>query len=212
MFKKNWQFFEMDGAGAGDGGTPEPAPTEPTEGAPSLDGAGEAGGDNPLDAMKATLLNNDGEGENKPIEGVPETYEFKLDEGMEIDEAVGSELTAIGKELNISQAGMDKLLTLHNKVMANAVKQAEERVNTDYGECVKQGLTDEANVKAASMFIQNYGSRAALEALTASGVIFNPHVMKMFQSLAMAVKEDKGAGGQPAAQKTDIVDLIYGAK
>lgn len=214
MFR-NWhqQFFEADGAGGGGGAeTPIAAP----EGAPALDAGGsENTQPSSVDGAKDILLSNGEEGANnqdgQPA-GVPEAYEFKLGEGVAMNEAISSELTAVGKELNITQAGMDKLLTLHNRVMEGVTKQAEERVNADYGECEKQGLTDEVNVKAAGMFIQNYGSREALEALTASGVIFNPHVMKMFQSLAMAVREDKGAGGQPAAQKTDVVDLIYGIK
>jgi len=55
--------------------------------------------------------------EDAKLNEVPEAYEFKVPEGMELDKEVADEITPLFKDLNLSQSNADKLVQVYTDKM-----------------------------------------------------------------------------------------------
>lgn len=205
-------------AGGGDGsnGGGDPAAGNPGGGDPNSNGAGGGagnGGGNP----GGTPPDNNGFRKNPFGDGnpnntqpaIPDKYEFKLAEGLEIAPAVAEKFTGIAKELGLTQAGVDKLLDLHGQVMLEAVKQAEAQRDSWAEECSKQGLATPQAMANAKLAVDTFGGGEAMNILVQTGAAWHPAVQKMLQNIGSLLQEDNGPDGKPAGKQPSAADVMF---
>lgn len=225
MEKMLWRLIlqlhaEPGGApgGGGDGGNGGGSPAgNPGGGDPNNNGAGGAdngngnpgGGNTPGDdGFKKNPFGSDkpGDGNQKPQ--IPDKYEFKLAEGLEIAPAVAEEFTNIAKELGLSQAGVDKLVDLHGRLMLENVKAAEAQRSSWADECTKQGLATDQGMANARLAVNTFGGAAAMDALIQTGAAWHPAVQKFLQNIGSLLQEDAGADGKQGKQQS-AADMMF---
>lgn len=168
--------------------SPTPPPTDQTPPTPPTDQQTPPKPEDKAKPPTESLLNEKEEDKAKP-EGAPEKYEpFKLADGYELIPAVAEEAQALFKELDIPQAGAQKLVDFYVKNM-----QAVEDATYDEFDTLRGQWRDE--IKADPQFPQmktNIGK--ALAAFTAADPKEGPKVEAAFR----AAMNFTGAGDNPA--------------
>ncbi len=201
-------------ADGGDQGAPAgdlpPTGDGNVQGDPLADGGGDDG-------------NPDGGTEN----GAPETYEFKVPEGMEgltIDQAMADQFTPVFKELGLNQAQADKLVAAYAQKVAADTQTAQDamvaewqgrvrgweesaRKDAEYG-----GAEFDANLSIAKQALQRYSTPELDALLIETGLGSHPDLVRAFVRIGKATAEDRPApssdtGGQPAK---DHASVLYG--
>lgn len=207
-------------AGGADGGSGggSPAAGNPGGGDPNNNGTGGAGGAGGGAPGTGTQNNDDGFRKNpfgdgnsqqKPASAIPDKYEFKLAEGLEIAPAVAEEFTGIAKELGLTQSGVDKLVDLHGRLMLETVKAAEAQRDSWAEECSKQGLATPQAMANAKLAVDTFGGGEAMKILIDTGAAWHPAIQKMLQNIGSLLQEDNGADGKPAGQKPSAADMMF---
>lgn len=186
------------GADANAGGTPEPV---------LGGGTGDKADDNSDDGEDASKESGsegddgaDGEEGKDEDNSVPEgdaDYAFTLPEGVEMDEALASEMTPLLKELKIGQADANKLAA---SLTGYLQKQAETYMN-DYVTKV-EGWTEaakndkelgadwNATVAVANNGLQKFGTPELTAALAETGMSNNPEMIRFMYRVAKATGND----------------------
>lgn len=151
--------------------------------------------------------------EEKPTEGVPENYEFKLQEGFTLPKDVAEEIAPILKGMKLSQEQAQQLADAHMSIVKKERKAAEE-----FKTQLVQGWRDElkndpdfggANfdknsgyARRALKFMQSSDPKEAAELkdfLDHSGFGNAPPVIKAFARLGKRLAEDGILGGGEAS-------------
>lgn len=196
-------FFEADGAGGGG----EPAPSgDPfvTEPAPAAEPSGDptpAGDLDPTAPPKSVF--------DEPVV-VPDKYEFKLQDGLELTPELEADFTAIAKEAKLTQEQASKLIDLHSKVVLDVMHKQEEIVDGWTAECQKQGLISRENIAAAKLAVNTFGGGEAMQVLVNTGVGNHPAIQKMLQNIGGLLMEDQPPDGQaPKAKEPTDADLFF---
>lgn len=196
-------FFEADGAGGGG----EPAPSgDPfvTEPAPAAEPSGDptpAGDLDPTAQPKSVF--------DEPAV-VPDKYEFKLQDGLELTPELEADFTAIAKEAKLTQEQASKLIDLHSKVVLDVMHKQEEIVDGWTAECQKQGLISRENIAAAKLAVNTFGGGEAMQVLVNTGVANHPAIQKMLQNIGDLLMEDQPPDGQaPKAKEPTDADLFF---
>lgn len=196
-------FFEADGAGGGG----EPAPSgDPfvTEPAPAAEPSGDPtqAGDLDPTAQPNSVF-------NEPAV-VPDKYEFKLQDGLELTPELEADFTAIAKEAKLTQEQASKLIDLHSKVVLDVMHKQEEIVDGWTAECQKQGLISRENIAAAKLAVNTFGGGEAMQVLVNTGVANHPAIQKMLQNIGGLLMEDQPPDGQaPKAKEPTDADLFF---
>nr|DAI08304.1 MAG TPA: putative protease [Caudoviricetes sp.] len=203
MDKFTQVFFEADGAGGGG----EPAPSgNPfvTEPAPVVEPSGNptpAGDIDPATQPKSVF--------DEPAV-VPDKYEFKLQDGLELTPELEADFTAIAKEAKLTQEQASKLIDLHSKVVLDVMHKQEEIVDGWTAECQKQGLISRENIAAAKLAVNTFGGGEAMQVLVNTGVANHPAIQKMLQNIGGLLMEDQPPDGQaPKAKEPTDADLFF---
>ena len=202
----------------GDGGTGGGGPADNSGGGdPGSNGAGNpgaGGGDpgtgNPQGNDNGFRKNPFGDGNPQPKPPVlPDKYEFKLADGLELAPAVAEEFTGIAKELGLTQAGVDKLVDLHGRLMLESVKAAEAQRNGWADECAKQGLATPQAMANAKLAVDTFGGGEAMDILIKTGAAWHPAIQKMLQSIGSLLQEDTGTDGKPSGRTQSAADMMF---
>ena len=203
MNKFTQVFFEADGAGGGG----EPAPSgDPfiTEPAPAAEPSGDptpAGDIDPAAQPKSVF--------DEPAV-IPDKYEFKLQDGLELTPELEADFTAIAKEAKLTQQQASKLIDLHSKVVLDVMHKQEEIVDGWTAECQKQGLISRENIAAAKLAVNTFGGGEAMQVLVNTGVANHPAIQKMLQNIGGLLMEDQPPDGQaPKAKEPTDADLFF---
>jgi len=140
---------------------------------------------------------------------MPEHYEFKLPEGMQLDKEGFDVLEPLLKEAKVPQETAQRLVDLY-------IQRAEANRNADkaaYSEVVKSwteqtkadpeigGAKLAENLGLGARVINKFGTPAALEVLRDSGLMNHPEVIRMFVKLGRVISEDKFIEPAPGASK-----------
>lgn len=196
-------FFEADGAGGGG----EPAPSgDPfiTEPAPAAESSGDptpVGDLDPTAQPKSVF--------DEPAV-IPDKYEFKLQDGLELTPELEADFTAIAKEAKLTQEQASKLIDLHSKVVLDVMHKQEEIVDGWTAECQKQGLISRENIAAAKLAVNTFGGGEAMQVLVNTGVANHPAIQKMLQNIGGLLMEDQPPDGQaPKAKEPTDADLFF---
>lgn len=192
----------VDGGNAGDtnqGGAPS--------GDGKVDDKGTTGGD-----AGAGSKSEGGDGGNKPT--IPEAYEFKMPEGVEIDKDAAAEFSSIAKELKLDQAGAQKVADVAVKM---AQRQLEEHTKQVQGwvESAKSdkefgGAKFDENLATAKKALDAFGSPALRKVLDETGLTNHPDMIRTFWKIGQAISEDgkvmtAGSGANPPS----IEQIMY---
>ena len=180
-------------------GTPSNDAGEPTNtdsnAAPAAGTAATPGTDNQNAAAAGTQ-------DAKPTEPVvPESYELKMPDGVELDSAAAEEFTAIAKELKLDQAAAQKLADVGAK-MAQRQAEAHAQLVETWTEQVKTdkdigGDKLEENLGIARKAIDTFGSPELKALLNSTGLGNHPEVVKLAYKVGKAISEDRMVSGAP---------------
>ena len=171
-----------------------------------------------LDKLKAPVA----------LTGAPEVYsDFKLPEGFKPDAAALSELTPLFKELNLSQAGVEKLLAAQavrmTKTAAEAAKNHVVAWNKLMGDRLKTAQSDpevggsgnpdvfKQSVADAREGIRAFGTSALQAYLNTSEAGSHVEVIRALAAAGRAVKNDTlHLGGAPVkAEPKTLADRLF---
>ena len=203
MDKFTQVFFEADGAGGGGEPAPsgDPFVTEPT---PAVEPSGDptpAGDIDPATQPKSVF--------DEPAV-IPDKYEFKLQDGLELTPELEADFTAIAKEAKLTQEQASKLIDLHSKVVLDVMHKQEEIVDGWTAECQKQGLISRENIAAAKLAVNTFGGGEAMQVLVNTGVANHPAIQKMLQNIGGLLMEDQPPDGQaPKAKELGDAELFF---
>jgi hypothetical protein len=190
-----------ENANAGAGGTPNPDGAAPAGGAPT--------GDTLLNQNQGSAAAGDGQGTPPAGDGAqgsadkgaqgnqpaaPESYEFKMPDGVELDGKAAEEFTAIAKELKLSQADAQRIADVAVKMQqkqaethAEMVKGWAEGCKTDkeFG-----GDNLQQNLSVARKAIDTFGSPELKALLNSTGMGNHPEVVRFAFKAGKAISED----------------------
>jgi hypothetical protein len=146
--------------------------------------------------------------DTKPTEPVvPEAYELKMPDGVELDQAATTEFTAIAKELKLDQAAAQKLADIGAKMAqrqadahAQLVETWTEQVKTDK-EIGGDKLAE--NLGVARKAIDTFGSPELKALLNSTGLGNHPEVVKLAFKVGKAISEDGFVSGSPKGNTTN---------
>lgn len=164
----------------------------------------------------------EGEGEqtedDKSKAGAPDQYEdFTFPEGVVVDEEAVGEFKDIARELNLDQAGAQKVADIGAKLAAKWATQAQENFQATLDTWVSEVKADKEiggdalpqTLAVAKRALATYGTPALQELLNASGFGNNPDVIKFCHKVGMTLKEDAVVTGREGAGPTDVGALLY---
>lgn len=163
----------------------------------------------PADAQQTTPP-----AEQKPAEPVvPESYEFQMPEGVELDKAAADEFTAIAKELKLDQATAQKVADVGAK-MAQRQAEAHAKLVETWVEQVKTdkdigGDKLDENLAVARKALEKFGTPELRDVLNSTGLGNHPAVIKAFYNAGKAVSPDVFVAGAPAGSNTDPSKRLF---
>lgn len=144
---------------------------------------------------------------------VPESYDLKMPEGVELDKAAADEFTAIAKELKLSAEGAQKLADVGAKMAqrqaeahANLVESWVEQVKTDK-EIGGDKLNE--NLAVARKAVDAFGTPELKDFLNATGLGNHPALIKAFYKAGKAISEDAFVKGTTKGPETDMAKKMY---
>ncbi len=152
-----------------------------------------------------TTENGDGNTEgnkqgDKPVEGAPEKYDFKFDEGKTVDAGILDVYSEVAKELNLTQDAAQKMLSKLAPVIEG--KQLE-RIESVKNEWTKASVSDKEfggdklaeNLRVAEKALSEFGTDQLRALLKDSGLGNNPEVIRFMYRAGKAISEDSFVGG-----------------
>lgn len=185
------------GEGTADGNSGQPDPvlgggTGKTEDNPD----GDKAADDKSGADEGEGAGDEGDEDNSVPEG-DASYEFKMPEGVEMDEELASEMTPLLKDLKIGNADANKLATALTTYMQ---KQAEgmmdayvDKVNkwTSDAKADKElGADWDGNVAIANNALQKFGTPELTASLAETGMSNHPEMIRFMYRVAKATGND----------------------
>lgn len=197
------------GQQSADGVKPDSTGNEPTGGnAPDAGAQGNKPDANADGAKPDGEANKDGEGTK-----APESYEFKMPDGVELDKAAADEFSGIAKELGLNQEQAQKVADIGAKMVqrqaeahlaqvqswVDAVKTDKEIGGDKLGE----------NLAIARKTIDTFGSPELKNLLNTSGMGNHPEIVKMAYKIGKAISDDGFVrGGNTSAPRT-AAEILY---
>ena len=176
------------------------------------------------------VSNESAESENRqPVEikeTVPEKYEFKLPEGVELSEEKYKAFEPIAKELGLTNEKAQRLVELYTQMqnqdatsikeqLANASKSEFEAKQSEYIEQAKSdkefgGVNFEKNLAKANNALSRFANEEFIAELKKSGFANHPAMIKTWFNVAKAISEDTmetgaGSGGYKEIRSADVL-------
>lgn len=169
----------------------------------------------PEDKVKKTELVKANEAKAKAGQ-VPEKYEFKVPEGMTLDQALVDKVSPMFRELKLTQEGAQKLVDIYNEIVtASANAQAanfKQFLKESYDETLKElGANYKEQLAYVAKVRDRFLSEETQEMLDASGLSNNKAFILDLIKLGKLISEDKLPPGQsaiPAGAKS-AAEIMY---
>lgn len=144
---------------------------------------------------------------------VPESYDLKMPEGVQLDSAAAEEFTAIAKELKLDQGAAQKLADIGAK-MATRQAEAHTQMIETWTEQVKTdkeigGDKLDENLGIARKAIDTFGSPELKTLLNSSGLGNHPEIVKLAYRVGKAISEDRFVTGAPKGPETDMAKKMF---
>lgn len=144
---------------------------------------------------------------------VPESYEYAMPEGIELDKAAADEFSAIAKELKLDQATAQRVADVGAK-MAQRQTEAHTKLVESWVEQVKTdpeigGDKLGENLAVARKAMDTFGTPELKDVLNSTGMGNHPAVIKAFYKAGKAISEDKFVAGSPKGPETDMAKRMF---
>lgn len=144
---------------------------------------------------------------------VPETYDLKMPEGIELDTVAAEEFSAIAKELKLDNATAQKLADVaakqaqrqadaHAKLVESWVDQV--KADKDIG-----GDKLEENLAVARKALETFGTPELRGVLNSTGFGNHPEIIKAFYKAGKAISEDRMVTGRAPGAPTDPAQKLF---
>lgn len=165
------------------------------------------------DAQKGESNGDEGNGESQ----IPESYQFNMPEGVNMDQAMADEAGPVFKELGLNQEQADKLTGLMAAKIgrdAQAQQDAFSKQLEDWATELKNdsdvgGISFGKNAGIARQAIEQFGSPELKELLDTSGMGNNPALFKFALNVGKLLSEDQPGSGDRAGGDKSIEDRFY---
>jgi hypothetical protein len=144
---------------------------------------------------------------------VPESYELKMPDGIELDKAAADEFSTIAKELKLDQERAQKLADVAAKMQQRQVENHAKLVQS-WVEQVKAdkdigGDKLDENLGIARKALDTFGTPELRDILNATGFGNNPEVIRAFYKMGKAISEDGFVKGSPSGGETDLAKRMF---
>lgn len=132
-------------------------------------------------------------------EGAPDKYEFKQEEGKELNSEVLESFSEVAKELNLSQDNAQKLIDAVAPKLAEVQQAAIDKMQKDWAEAAKidkefGGDKFNENLALAKTALDRFGSDGLKSLLNETGLGNNPEVIRYFVNVGKQISEDTYVG------------------
>lgn len=193
-----------DGAGgtAGDGAQPSALAGALAAAAEGAAKPGEPAADDGKVEGKDKVKPAEGEAEKpaddgapKDVDGnaLPEKYEIKMADGVEMDAKLMEVAEPLFREHKMSPAQAQAMTDLYTKVQGEAIAKHSEMVNGWLNEAKADpeigGAKFEENLAMASKGFQAFGDERAMQILDTYGLGNNPNILRLFTRIGKAMGE-----------------------
>lgn len=144
----------------------------------------------------------------------PESYEFVMPEGVEIDEQAAGEFSEIAKELKLPQDQAQKLVDLYAKRVQGQLETHKATVES-WATAVKAdkeigGDKLPESLSTARKAVETFGTPELKNLLNTTGLGNHPEFVKLMYRAGKAISEDRFViGGESGAVNTDIARSLY---
>ena len=163
-------------------------------------------------APEGTAADQAAKPDEKPA--VPEKYEFKLPEGIQVDTEALTAFEPIAKELGLSQEAAQKLVDLQVAAAARSV-EAQKAQAAQWFNDVKadkdlggQNFTTTAKNTVAAM--DRFGDQALKDLLNTTGLGNHPAFVRWASKVGAAMAEDAvHPADLPAAPRKSTAEVMY---
>lgn len=159
----------------------------------------------------------------KQQDGPPETYEYKLPEGMQIDEAAKGKFDTWARERGLTNEQAQAAVDLHVELMQQARESFQEAVTAQQEKWLTETKQDKEIGGAklqevgavCSLVVGKFGSDALKAALNESGFGNHPELIRFIHRIGQELKVKEGgaipAGSNGATPKTASQVLFGGS-
>lgn len=179
---------------------------------PATDQTSQEGGE----AGKEPEGEKKGEGD-KPAPKAPEKYEFKLPEGVSLDETTLAKFEPLARKLDLDNAAAQELVSLYTDVQRaqaeawmTTVKGWQEEVKSDP---VMGGKNLESTINAGKAFLKEYGDSEVADLLDQYGIGNHKAIIRLFAKAGRAMGEDKFINQRSTTSEPRTAeDILYGSK
>lgn len=144
---------------------------------------------------------------------VPESYEFKMPEGVELDATAAEQFTAVAKEMKLTQDQAQKLAEIAAGIQQRG-KEAHANAVTSWTEATKAdkefgGDKLQENLAIAKQALDRFGTPELKDVLNASGLGNHPEVVRAFYRAGKLLSEDTVHSGRAPGAATDIAKVMF---
>lgn len=153
-------------------------------------------------------------------QGAPEKYEaFTLPDGFDAKPEQMEAFGTLARELNLSQANAQKLVTAHTQAFQNFKESQENAYATQIKAWREASAADkefggasvDANAAIAIKALQQFGTPELTKYLHETGLGNHPEIVRAFYRVGKALGEDGHIQGGVTAKAKDDRELFYGA-
>jgi hypothetical protein len=197
------------GQQSAEGVKPDSTGAQPNGGnAPDANAQGNQPNANADGANPDGTANKDGEGAK-----APESYEFQMPEGVELDKAAADEFSGIAKEYGLTQEQAQKVADVGAKMVQRQLEAHAAQVAA-WTEAVKTdkeigGDKLNENLAIARKTIDTFGSPELKNVLNQTGLGNHPEIVKLAYKIGKAISDDGFVrGGNTTAQKS-AAEILY---
>lgn len=154
---------------------------------------------------------------------IPEKYDVKLPDGMQIDAKALEAYTPLFKEIGVTADGAQKLVDAQLKLANDAQKANDEAFAAQiegWGKASREdkefgGSAFDTNIVVAQRALAKFGSPELKELLDGTGLGNHPEVLRAFVKIGKLIGEDGGVGGGDSGadrSKLPMQERFYGNK
>lgn len=150
---------------------------------------------------------------------VPENYEFKFADGIQLDQAMVDEFTPIAKEAGLTNDQAQKLADLYVKGIGareEAILAEHQTRIADWQKASKEdkefgGAKLSENLAVAKTAYDKFTSPALRELIEETRLGDHPEMIRLFYSIGKLLKEDGFVEGTPPGKEPkSIADRMFG--
>lgn len=197
------------GQQSADGVKPDGTGTQPNGGnAPNANADGQQAGANADGAKPDGTANKDGEGTK-----APDSYEFQMPDGVELDTAAAEEFKGIAKEYGLTQEQAQKVADIGAKMVQRQTEAHQTQVQT-WVDAVKAdkeigGDKLSENLAIARKTIDTFGSPELKTMLNVTGIGNHPEIVKMAYKIGKAISDDGFVRGGNTTAPRSAAEIMY---